>query len=77
MKKPDLFDSFIKRCRADQAELRHELHSYPPTGAMRLWTGRSQDELRDITEERVAAIKREHARIQATIDFATAVAKAL
>jgi hypothetical protein len=75
--KNNMLDAFLKRCRADQAKLMEELRSYPPTGVMRLWTGRSPEAARDITEERVSAIKREHARIEATVEFVTAVGKVL
>jgi hypothetical protein len=42
-------------------------------GVMRLWRGRSQDHLQDITDERVGAIHRELARLDATIELATTV----
>jgi hypothetical protein len=75
--KNNMLDNFLRRCRADQTKLLEELHSYPPTGVMRLWTGRSPDALRDITDERVSAIKREHARIEATVEFVKVVGKVL
>ena len=77
MSKPDPFDEFIQQCRAEQKRLHDELRSYEPLGVMRLWTGRSPDRLREVTAERVDEIQREIARIEATVKFATVLAKSL
>ena len=77
MSKTDLLDPFIERCRADQERLLAELRSYRPIGVMRLWRGRSVESLREITDERIGAIERELAGIEATIELATTLAKVL
>jgi hypothetical protein len=77
MKEAALLAEFVARCRADQDRLLVELRSYHPTGVMRLWRGRSLDSLREVTEERIAAIERELAVIEATIEFATTIAKVI
>jgi hypothetical protein len=73
----DLFNEFVERCRADQDRLRDELRSYPPLGVMRVWTGRSVEHLRDITDERIAAIERELVGIEATIELVATLDQAL
>jgi hypothetical protein len=73
----DPFDEFVKQSRAEQERLRDQLRIYEPLGVMRLWTGRSPDHLREVTAEHVDEIQREIARIEATIKFATVLAKSL
>jgi len=73
----DLFGAFLQRCRAEEDELLDQLRSHPPHGPMRVWTGRSADTLHEITDERVAQIERDLGRIEATIEFVTALQKAL
>ena len=73
----DLLDAFVKRCRAEQERLLAELRLYSPAGVMRLWRGRSLDTLREVTEDRIAQIERELAQLEATIEFATSIAKVL
>ena len=75
MRKTELLDPFIDRCRADQERLLAELRSYRPIGV--LWRGRSVESLREITDERIGAIERELAGIEATIELATTIAKVL
>ena len=54
------------------------LRSHPAQhGPIREWTGRSADSLHETTEERVEQIERELSRIEATIEFVTALQKAL
>jgi hypothetical protein len=76
MTNSDLVDAFVQRRRADQTRLRVELQSYESIG-MRLWTGRSVDRLRDITEERISAIGHELAEIETTIELVTSLGKFL
>ena len=73
MSTADLAKAFVDRCESDRRLLVQELSLYEPMGVMRLWRGRSQDHLQDITDERVGAIHRELARLDATIELATTV----
>ena len=73
MSTADLTKAFVDRCESDRRLLIQELSLYEPMGVMRLWRGRSQDHLQDITDERVSAIHRELARLDATIELATTV----
>ena len=77
MKHSELVEAFVARCRADRQRLLGELRSYHPIGVMRLWRGRSADSLREVTAERVAALERELAGLEATIEFAAAIANLL
>ena len=76
MSTADLARAFIGRCEADRRELILELRSYD-MGATRLWRGRSQERLTDVTDNRVAAIHRELAWIDASIELVTAITKVL
>ncbi len=76
MTNSDLVDAFVQRRRADQTRLRVELQTYESIG-MRLWTGRSVDRLRDITEERISEIGHELAEIETTIELVTSLGKFL
>ena len=69
--------AFIEKCEADRARMIRELQSYEPVGVMHLWRGRSVDRLHDITDERVDGLRRELARIDATIAFVTALSQVL
>lgn len=69
--------AFIAKCEADRARMIRELQSYEPVGVMHLWRGRSADHLHDITGERVDALRRELARIDATIAFVAALSRVL
>ena len=69
--------AFIERCEADRARMIRELQSYEPVGVMHLWRGRSAEHLHDITGERVDALRRELARIDATIEFVSALSQVL
>jgi hypothetical protein len=77
MSPADLAKAFMERCEADRQQLVEELRSYEPLGAMRLWKGRSKERLHEITEERVDAIQRELARVDAAIELAAAIGKVL
>jgi hypothetical protein len=77
MRDDNPFDAFVERSRIEQDELRGELRSYHPLGVMRLWTGRSSEQLLDVTAKRVSEIEREIARIEATIEFVAVLKKAL
>jgi hypothetical protein len=73
----DPFEEFIGQSQIERDRLLSELASYQPIGVMRLWTGRSADRLREVTAERVEEIKREIARIEATIQFSRKLQKVL
>lgn len=73
----DFFEEFVRQYRDEQDRLREELFSYEPRGVMRVWTGRTLDEVREVTAERVAEIEQQIARIEATIEFTHALQKAL
>jgi hypothetical protein len=75
--KDNIFEVFVNRCRTEQDQLRDELQSYPTLGIIRVWKGRSVDHLLDVTDERIATIKHEIARIEATIEFVIALENAL
>jgi hypothetical protein len=77
MKNNHLVEHFLHNARADQLRLRNELSAYAPNGTLRLWQGQSTDNLQDVTDERVAAIRRELARIDSTIQFVTTLSKLL
>ena len=57
--------------------MRDELRSYHPLGVMRLWTGRSPEQLQDVTAKRVSEIELEIARIEATLEFVAVLRKTL
>jgi hypothetical protein len=72
-----LSQAVLDRCKTDRSLLAGELQSYEPAGVMRLWKGRSVDHLQDVTEERIATLRRELALIDALIEFTEAVGEAL
>jgi hypothetical protein len=65
--------SFIDDCQAERDRVIGELQSYEPVGVMHLWRGRSMDHLLEVTDERIDALRRELARIDATLHFVTAL----
>jgi hypothetical protein len=73
----DFFDGFVRQYREEQDRLRQQLFSYEPRGVMRVWEGRALDGAREVTAQRVAEIEQQIARIEATIEFAHALQKAL
>jgi hypothetical protein len=72
-----LAEAFIEKCITERRRLADELQSYEPLGVMRLWQGRSVDHLHEVTNERVDALRRELAMIDAMIEFASAIGRAL
>jgi len=73
----DPFDVFLEGSRVKEDQLLHELRSYHPRGTTRLWAGPSIDHLREVTEDRVAEIEREIARIAAAVEFVTVLRDAM
>jgi hypothetical protein len=59
--------AFVRELRTRQGELREELRPYE-AGAMRVGRGPTGGTMRDITDERIATIKREIASLQRVID---------
>ena len=77
MSAADFTKAFVDRCESDRRLLVQELSLYEPMGVMRLWRGRSRDHLQDITDERVSAIHREIAQLDATIELVTTAGRFL
>ena len=65
----DSFDAFLKSLRADQDRLRDEMQPYE-SGGYRLLRRSPTGELQDITDQRIAQIRREIDSIESAIKFA-------
>lgn len=70
-------EAFIDRCIEERSRLVGELQSYEPLGVMRLWRGLSTDHLSEVTDERIDALQRQLAVLDATIEFAATIGRAL
>lgn len=70
-------EAFIDRCIEERSRLVGELQSYEPLGVMRLWRGRSTDHLSEVTDERIDALQRQLAILDATIEFAATIGRTL
>jgi hypothetical protein len=68
---PDIFDAFVKGSRGEQDRLRKELLCYE-IGPTRLYRGLKGEPLHDVTEERIAQIKADIARIERSVEFVAA-----
>ena len=71
------FEAFLQNSHADRERLRCELATYVPDGILRVFEGTSEHNLREVTEDRIAAIQKELARIEATIAFVSTLARVL
>ena len=69
--------NFVTECEVYRRELTKELRLYEPYGVMRLWRGRSEEHLTDVTNDRITAIRRELARLDATVELVRTLGDAL